>query len=173
MAQVYRNAYDAKAAASKLFEKALYLGITNKGLLMEDIAGFDILPIVVASNGLGLDKLIDAQLKMLDPEKSNLTDLSVYHTLKGIALLGRMGFVYSSNAGTKDHTVSPTAKATVLFELMQSTERTEEWLAECRSSAQAGGVDMYRFDLNAEKVRKLIAGMVSSKDSALKGAARQ
>ena len=171
MARIYQAYAEAEGAASRLFGKALYMKVEHNGPSIADKAGFRILPSVVAASGISMGKLMDAEAKRLG---ANSEDLAAYHVIDGVEQLIRAGFVYKSRYSNGDQKVLPTTKATGLFHMLENPERLSAWMATRRSKAQAQGMDLFKFDANAERVSKLIEEMLGSKNgAALKDVVRQ
>ena len=170
MAHAYRPWEGAEAAASRLFDKALFMRVEHNGPSIAEMAAFRVLPSVVAAPGIGMEKLMDLESKRLGV---GMEDLAAYHVIDAVGFLIRAGFVYSSKDKDGNQQVFPTTKSSGLFYLLEDPERLSAWMKERRSKAQGEGMELFKFDSNADKVSKLIEGMVSSKNGVLKEAARQ
>ena len=145
--------------------------VEHNGPSITDKAAFRILPSVVASHGISMEKLMDAESRRLG---ANREDLAAYHVINGVEQLIRTGFVYLSRYSNGDQKVFPTTKSAGLFYLLENPQRLSAWMEGRRAKAQAQGMELFKFDVNAESVRNLIEGMLSSKNgAALKGTARQ
>ena len=170
MARIYQAWEGAEAAASKLFDKALFMKVEHNGPTITDKAAFRILPSVVASPGISMESLMDAESRRLG---ANREDLAAYHVINAVEQLIRTGFVYLSRYSNGDQKVFPTTKSAGLFYLLENPQRLSVWMEGRRAKAQAQGMELFKFDVNAESVRSIIEEMVGSKNGALKEVARQ
>ncbi len=171
MARIYQAWEGAEAAASKLFDKALFMKVEHNGPSITDKAAFRILPSVVESHGISMEKLMDAESRRLG---ANREDLAAYHVINALEQLIRTGFVYLSRYSNGDQKVFPTTKSAGLFYLLENPQRLSAWMAERRAKAESQGMDLFKFDVNAQSVRNIIEEMLSSRNGAsLKETARQ